>query len=166
MAVQDPAGKSAGETTRATRFNREICAGLFLIVMAAIGYFGAFSLDTGSMSGVGSGLMPKYISLLLALFGAFLIFLGVTRVDEPIEGFSFRGAIFIVGAIVAFAATVRPLGLLVAGPLSMLISSAADPDTKPTEIAIFTLFMTAGCVALFKFLLNLPIPLMPPLLVY
>lgn len=166
MAVQDPAGQAAGETMRPTRFNREVCAGLFLIIMAAVGYYGAFHLDAGSISGVGSGLMPKSISVLLALFGAFLIGLGLTRVHDRVEGFSLRGAIFIVGAIVAFAATVRPYGLLVAGPLAMLISSAADPDTRPIEILVFTIFMTACCVALFKFLLRLPIPLMPPLLGY
>jgi hypothetical protein len=83
-----------------------------------------------------------------------------------VEGFSLRGTIFVLGAIVAFATTVRPLGLLVAGPLSMLISSMADPDTRPMEIIVFTACMTVGCYLLFKVVLNLPIPVLPPVLGY
>lgn len=166
MAVEDPADRSAGGATPGTRLNREVFAGLFLIVSAAVGYFGTLPLDAGSMSGVGPGLLPKAVSLGLAAFGVYLMVIGLLGNHERIDGFSLRGTIFILGAILAFAATVRPLGLLVAGPLAMLVSSMADPDTRPLEIVIFTAFMTAGCYLLFKVVLHLPIPLLPPLLGY
>ena len=166
MAFQDPADRPAGENRRRTRFNREICAGLFLIVAAALGYYAAYPLDTGSMSGVGSGLLPKAVAVGSGLFGVYLIATGLMGDDDPVDGFSFRGTIFILGAIIAFATTVRPFGLLVAGPLAMLISSMADPDTRPLEILIYTTCMTAGCYLLFKVILSLPIPVMPPLLGY
>jgi putative tricarboxylic transport membrane protein len=166
MAVEDPAGRSAGEDVRSTFFNREVLAGLFLIGSAAVGYYAAFPLDAGSMSGVGSGLLPKAVALLLGAFGIYLIVMGRIGTHERVEGFSLRGTIFVLGAIMAFAATVRPLGLLVAGPLSMLLSSMADPDTRPMEIIAFTAFMTTGCYLLFKVVLNLPIPVLPPLLGY
>lgn len=166
MAAQGPAGQTAGESVQRTRFNREVCAGLFLMIIAGTGFYAALPLDAGSMSGVGSGLVPKAVSILLALFGVFLIFLGLTRVDDRMEALSLRGCLFIVGAIATFAVTVRPFGLLVAGPFAMIISSLSDPDTKPVEIIMFTFFITACCVVLFKVLLHLPIPLMPPLLGY
>jgi hypothetical protein len=166
MAVEDPAGQSAGADARSTFFNREVLAGLFLLVSAAVGYYAAFPLDAGSMSGVGSGLMPKAVAVLLAAFGIYLVIVGLTGTHERVEGFSLRGTIFVLGAIMAFAATVRPLGLLVAGPLSMLLSSMADPDTRPMEIIVFTACMTVGCYLLFKVVLNLPIPVLPPVLGY
>lgn len=166
MAFQDPADRSAGENRKRTGFNREICAGLFLIAAAALGYYAAYPLDTGSMSGVGSGLLPKSVAVGTGMFGVYLIATGLTGSDERIDGFSFRGTLFILGAIIAFAITVRPFGLLVAGPLAMLISSMADPDTRPLEILIYTICMTAGCYLLFKVILHLPIPAMPPLLGY
>jgi putative tricarboxylic transport membrane protein len=166
MAFQDPAERAAGENPRRTSFNRDICAGLFLIAAAALGYYAAFPLDTGSLSGVGSGLMPKAVALGSGAFGLYLVVLGLAGSDERVEGFSLRGTIFILGSIVAFAATVRPYGLLVAGPLAMLVSSMADPDTRPAEILIYTICMTAGCYLLFKVILRLPIPAMPPLLGY
>jgi hypothetical protein len=166
MAFQDPADRPAGESRRRTRFNREVCAGLFLIAAAALGYYAAYPLDAGSMSGVGSGLLPKAVAVGSGLFGAYFVATGLMNSDEPVDGFSFRGTIFILGAIIAFATTVRPFGLLVAGPLAMLISSLADPDTRPLEILIYTTCMTAGCYLLFKVILRLPIPAMPPLLGY
>lgn len=166
MAVEDPAGQPAGEPSQGRRLNRDVLAGLFLIASAALGYYAAFPLDTGSMSGVGSGLLPKAVSLGIAGFGVYLIISGFLGSDERIDGFSLRGAIFVLGAIFSFAATVRPLGLLVAGPLSMIISSLADPDTRPLEILAFTASMTAGCYLLFKAVLHLPIPVLPPLLGY
>lgn len=166
MAVQGPADRAAGDNVRSTRFNREICAGVFLLVCAAIGCYGAWPLDAGSMSGVGSGMMPKAVAIGVAAFGVYVLALGIFGSSEHIEGFSFRGIIFVLGAILAFAATVRPLGLLVAGPLSMIIAAMADPDTRPVEIIVFTAFMTAACYLLFKIVLRLPIPVLPPLLGY
>ena len=166
MAVQDPADPAAGGKARRGRLSREVCAGLFLIAAAAIGYYAAYPLDAGSMSGVGSGLLPKAVALGTGAFGVYLVVAGFIGSDERIEGFSFRGTIFILGAILAFATTVRPFGLLVAGPLAMLISAMADPDTRPLEIVVFTTCMTVGCYLLFKVILRLPIPVLPPLLGY
>ena len=166
MTFQDPAGRAAGGNRKRSRFNREICAGLFLIAAAAFGYYAAYPLDTGSMSGVGSGLLPKAVAVGTGLFGVYLIATGLMGNNEDVEGFSFRGTIFILGAIIGFAATVRPFGLLVAGPLAMLVSAMADPDTRPLEIVVYTACMTAGCYLLFKVILRLPIPVLPPLLGY
>lgn len=166
MAVEDPAEQSAGEDARSTLLNREVLAGLFLLASAVFGYYAAYPLEAGSMSGVGSGLLPKAVAIGLGVFGVYLVGSGLTGSHERVEGFSLRGIIFVLGAILSFAATVRPLGLLVAGPLAMLISSIADPDTRPLEIVIFTACMTLGCYLLFKVMLHLPMPVLPPLLGY
>lgn len=166
MALQDPADRTAGASSSRSRFNREVCAGVFLIAMGALGYYAAYPLETGSLSGVGSGLLPKAVAVGSGLFGIYLIAIGLMGSNERIEGFSIRGIIFVLGAIITFAGTVRPFGLLVAGPLAMLISSMADPDTRPVEILIYTACMTAGCYMLFKVVLRLPIPALPPLLGY
>jgi hypothetical protein len=166
MAVEDPAEQSAGQDERSTFLNREVLAGVFLLASAAFGYYAAYPLDAGSMSGVGSGLMPKTVALSLGAFGVYLVASGLVGNHERIQGFSWRGIIFVLGAILAFAATVRPLGLLVAGPLAMLLSSLADPDTRPLEIVIFTTCTTLGCYLLFKVILHLPMPVLPPLLGY
>lgn len=166
MATARPAHKGYDDRARCTLLSREVLAGVFLIGSAAVGYYAAFPLDAGSMSGVGSGLLPKVIAVLLGAFGVYLVIAGLVGTHERVEGFSLRGTIFVLGAIMAFAATVRPFGLLVAGPLAMLLSSMADPDTRPIEIIVFTACMTVACYLLFKVVLNLPIPVLPPLFGY
>jgi putative tricarboxylic transport membrane protein len=110
--------------------------------------------------------MPKAVAIGLCGFGIYLVIVGLIGNHDRVEGFSLRGTVFILGAILAFAATVRPFGLLVAGPLAMLLSSMADSDTRPVEIVVFTTLMTLACYLLFKVILRLPIPVLPPLLGY
>ena len=101
---------------------------------------------------------------------------------DRLERWHLRGPVFVLGAVLVFAMLVRgstlvfggifgipvlisikmpALGLIVAGPLAIFISSFAAKDTKPKEIAVFALVMTVFSGLLFKELLNLPIPYDP-----
>jgi hypothetical protein len=72
----------------------------------------------------------------------------------------------VLGAVALFAAMIRPLGLVVAGPLAVIFAGAADRDSRPVELVIFALVLSASCIGLFKYVLGLPIPLAPFLLGY
>jgi hypothetical protein len=74
--------------------------------------------------------------------------------------------VFVLGAIAAFAITVRPGGLLVAGPLAIFIAACASSESRLVETLVYGVLMTAFCIGLFKFALGLPIPLAPWLLDY
>ena len=65
------------------------------------------------------------------------------------------------GAVVVFAFTIRPLGLVVAGPLCFIVAALADRDTRPVEVVVSAVIATLACGFLFKDLLNLPIPFDP-----
>ena len=56
-----------------TRSAIDIAGGLFLLGIAAVGYIGGFSLPVGHLSGIGSGLLPKTLAFLIAVFGILLI---------------------------------------------------------------------------------------------
>lgn len=71
-----------------------------------------------------------------------------------------RGPIFVVGGLLAFALTVRSVGLIVAGPLLAFISGSASSETRVKELLIFAIAMTALCIALFKYALKLPMPVL------
>ena len=78
-------------------------------------------------------------------------------------------------AILAFAVTIRPvsfgpvttpgLGLIVAGPLAVILGGYASPEARFRELLILALLLTAGCMLLFGDLLNLPIPIFPTALI-
>ncbi len=149
-----------------THFGREFGAGLFLLAIAAFAVWGAWPLAFGQLSGIGSGLMPKSTAVITAGFGALLIAQSLISGSAPLEPWSVRGVVLVLGAIALFAATIRPLGLAFAGPSAILVASLADPSTRAREIIPFALILTALSIALFKFALRLPIPLAPPLLGY
>jgi len=140
----------------------DFAGGLFLLLIAAIGYAGAFSLPVGHLSSIGSGLLPKALAVLIAAFGVVLLVMSMLTGGERLERMAIRGPIFVLGAVVVFAATIRPLGLVIAGPLAVILSALADKDTRPIEIVVFAIFVTLLCFAMFKLLLGLPIPIFPP----
>jgi Tripartite tricarboxylate transporter TctB family len=151
---------------RVVKSSRELLAGLLLLALAMAGYFGAINLSAGQLSGMGPGMMPKIASIALAIFGVFLIAQSLIAEGPPVEGWNARGILFVLGAVLVFAMTIRGLGLGVAGPLAVIISALAGRDTKLAEIIPFALAMTLFSAALFKWVLGLPIPLLPFLLGY
>jgi hypothetical protein len=169
----------SGDGTRSTglvRSPHDLAGGLFLLGLAAVGFIGAFNLPFGQLSGIGSGLMPKVVSVLVASFGVLLVAQGLVLDGDRLEQWHIRGPVFVLGAVLLFAATIRgatlslgglklvvpPLGLAVAGPLCVIFSSLADKETRLIEIVPFAILITAASIGLFKYLLRLPIPIFPP----
>jgi putative tricarboxylic transport membrane protein len=145
----------------ATRSAIDIAGGLFLLAIAGIGYIGGFSLPVGHLSGIGSGLLPKALAFLIAAFGILLMLQGLFGSGPALERWAIRGPFFVLGAVVLFALTIRWGGLIIAGPLAVVMSALASQETKPGEIAAFAVAMTLLSGLLFKELLNLPIPFDP-----
>ena len=139
----------------------DVGGGLFLIGIAIVGFAGGFKLPFGQLSGIGSGLMPKTVAVLVAAFGVLLLVQGLFVTGDRLEAWSIRGPIFVLSGVLVFAATIRPWGLVVAGPLAVVVSALADRDSRPVELAIVAVVLTLLCGLLFKELLNLPIPFDP-----
>jgi hypothetical protein len=62
--------------------------------------------------------------------------------------------------VAAFALSIRTVGLALAGPVAVLVSGAASPETRPKELIVFALVVTALSICLFRYLLHLPIPIL------
>jgi hypothetical protein len=160
----------------------DVMGGVFLLGLAAVGFLGGFDLPTGTLSGIGSGLMPKVVATLVAAFGILLVVQGFIWDGSSLERWHARGPVFVLGAVLVFAMVIRgstltlggfaglpaiasvkvpPLGLVVAGPLAVMVSSLASPEARPVEVVIFSVVMTLLCGLLFKELLHLPIPFDP-----
>jgi hypothetical protein len=154
---------------------QELGAGLFLIVIAAIGLFGGLRLNFGRLSEIGPGLFPVSMSVLLGAFGVFLVFLGLTKPGEVLTRWNLRGLFFVLAAVLFFAVFIRGmtielfgasvkvpgLGMLVCVPVCVVLSSLADEETSILEILPFAVLMTVLCGVLFKDMLALPIPFDP-----
>lgn len=142
------------------RAPQDVVAGLALVAVAAFALWASGGLSQGRLAAMGPGMMPRATAVLVGLVGL-LIALGAFFTPGPrLERWSIRGPLFVCLALVAFAMTIRSMGLVVAGPLVAIISSAASPETRIKEILIFGFAVTIFSLALFKYVLNLPIPVL------
>lgn len=139
---------------------QDLLAGLVLVGVALVALWAAGSLSQGRLGAVGPGMMPRATAVLVGAVGALVVLSAFVAPGPRLERWSVRGPFFVCLALVAFAVTIRWMGLLVAGPLVAVISSAASPETRIKEILIFGIAVTAFSIALFKYLLNLPIPVL------
>ena len=142
------------------RAPQDLVAGASLLAVAAFALWAAAALPSGRMSAPGPGLLPRVLALGLLASGALLVVLSFVRPGEPLGRWPLRGPFLIALSVVAFALTIRVPGLVVAGPLAMLVAGAASPETRWRELAIYSLAVTAVCVGLFRALLHLPIPVL------
>jgi putative tricarboxylic transport membrane protein len=110
--------------------------------------------------------MPRVLAAITGLCGLVMCASALAGRGAMMERWSVRGIAFVLAGMVAFALTVRPLGLAVAGPLVVIVSAFATTEVRWREIILFGLALTAACIVLFKVLLRLPVPLAPWLLGY
>ena len=94
------------------------------------------------MSGIGSGLLPKVVALLVGVFGVVLLLQSLVFAGDGLERWAIRGPIMVLGAVAVFAFTVRSLGLVVAGPLCFIVAALADRDTRPVEVVVSAVIAT------------------------
>src|ERR1043165_1666979 len=72
-----------------------------------------------------------------------------------------RGPLFITAATLIFAVTVRPLGLVFASFVSLVVSAYATEEIRWVETLIWAVVLTTFCSILFPWGLNLPLQLWP-----
>ena len=72
-----------------------------------------------------------------------------------------RGPLFITAATIIFAIAVRPLGLVIASYISLVVSAYATEEIRWIETLIWCAVLTAFCAVLFPYGLNLPLQLWP-----
>ena len=156
------------------RSSQDMAAGLFMILLAGIALVLSSDLPLGTLRQIGPGMLPKSFAVICAGLGLMLCLASLRFNGEKLAGWSWRGVIFVLGGAVLFGLTIRgfdigpvhvpQLGLVVSGPLVVLVAGLAAEDVKWKELIIFAVAMTTFCALLFKYALSLPIPLAPWLL--
>jgi hypothetical protein len=120
---------------------------------------------------MGPAMLPRWLAIGVGLAGLALLVTAFLKDGDRLERWSLRGPVFVIGAILAFAVTIRGytfgslvipgLGLLVSGPLAIIIGGHATPEARLRDLVILALSLTPFCMVLFGDLLNLPIPVFP-----
>ena len=145
---------------------QDYAGGMFLIVIAVVGIAGTLNLNFKTTTGVGPGMMPRATGFIIVALGLILVINALFKRGQGLDRWSIRGIIFVLGSALLFGWTIRPLGLIVAGPLAVVVSAFADRETKWIEVVIFSVVMTFLCILLFSYGLKLPIPIWPTQMPY
>src|SRR5260370_31454163 len=153
-----PEPQSRGSFVRAPR---EFYGGLVLAGLAAFAYWASRDLPGMRGFAFGPGTAPRMFAILLGTLGLAVAATGVLTKGPGIDRFYFRGPFFITLSVVLFAWLVRPLGLVIATFLSILAAAGATPDARLVETLIWGVVLTAFCVLLFPYALNLPMQMWP-----
>ncbi|WP_201833161.1 tripartite tricarboxylate transporter TctB family protein [Microvirga zambiensis] len=153
------------------RAPQSLAGGILLIALAALALWLTRDLDQGTLNAMGPAMLPRWLAIGVGLSGIALLVLSFMKDGDPLERWSLRGPVFVIGAIVAFALTIRPfsfgsfatpgLGLLFAGPLAIILGGYATNEARLRDLVLLALSLTPFCMVLFGDLLNLPIPVFP-----
>jgi hypothetical protein len=145
-----------GDPIRITDYSGILSFGAILAVAAIVA--GVINKVYYGGSELGNVFYYTFIILFYGILG--LLFLAILKSHGGFAASGLRGPFFVVAGILGFALTIRLFGLVVAGPLAMVIGGFATDEVREGEILIFAAVMTAVCVGLFRYALNLPIPIL------
>ncbi len=109
----------------------------------------------------GPGTAPRLFAVCLLLLAS-AVALSALFVDGPNVGrFYARGPLIVIISIFAFAAMIRPLGLVVTTFVCFMVAVAGSNETRWVEATITAIGFTIGAVLLFVYGLSLPFQLWP-----
>jgi hypothetical protein len=140
---------------------QDFYGGMMLILLALVAFVASNDLPGMRGFAFGPGTAPRLFAFTLALLSLGVVVLGVLTPGPYVTKYKIRGVIFITGAILTFAATIRPLGLIIASFSTIVICAAAAEDVKWRETVLWAAILTAFCAFLFPYGLNLPFQLWP-----
>ena len=154
----DPA---RGERIPLIRNSRDFWGGVALMGVAALAFWAARDLPGAQGPSFGPGTAPRLFAGLLAVAGAVVAVLGALSRERMPLGYTIRGPLFIVAAVLLFAGTIRPAGLVLSTFAAVLVASAASHETRWREALPWAAAISGFCALLFSVALKLPIPLLP-----
>lgn len=161
--MSDETAPRADEPARSRgriRSPSDLLAGASLLALAVFAAWAGRGLDAGTLRSMGPAMVPRAVSAAVGAVGLLLIGFALLKDGPRVGRWPLRGPLFITLSVVAFALTIRTAGLAVAGPLVVIVGGAASPESRPRELVVFGLVMTALCIGLFRYLLALPIPVL------
>lgn len=140
---------------------KDILTGLIFLGFAAAFGTAASGYQLGTAFRMGPGYFPLLLSGALGVLGVAILVKGVTAAasDTPIGPVPWRGAVLILGALIAFGASVRGLGLVPAVFVAAFLSALASASNSPLAALAIATALTLLAVLIFHFGLGVSVPL-------
>jgi len=151
---------------------KDFFSGLMFGVVGIAFAWGATNYTVGSAARMGPGYFPLLLGVILAIFGAIIMFYSLvveTTDGEKITGFVWRPIVYILGSNLAFGILLGglpklglpPMGLIAAIYALTLIASKAGTEFKLKDVLILATGLSVLSYLAFIKLLNLQMPVWP-----
>ncbi len=152
--------RAVGSPVRLRSAN-DVCAGVFLIVVALIGEWAAAELRVGTAVRMGPGYFPQLLGWVLLGFGVLLVLRGLLVEGPPAERWALRPLVLIPASIAAFGYALERFGLVAAVLALVVVARIGGRDGRPLETALLGIGLAAFCVVVFVKLLGMAPPVWP-----
>jgi hypothetical protein len=143
---------------------KDFWSGLMFVVTGLGFAAGATNYSFGTSARPGPGYFPFGLGILLAILGALVLFKSLTIESEggdPIGHIGWKPLALIVASVVVFGLALPRLGMIIALPILIFMSSLAGDEFKLKEVIVNIVILTVGSWLVFIKGLNLVIPLWP-----
>ena len=144
---------------------QDFIGGLALIAIALFALWASSDLQGMRGFSFGAGTAPRMFGVLLLGLGIAVMVVGLLTEGAHLATCAWRGPLFVSLAILSFALTIRPLGLVISAFASFMISALGTPETKWKETIIVGICLTTFCSLLFPYALGLPLQMWPKFLI-
>ena len=143
------------------RSPKDFWSGLFFIAVA-VGFIGlSRQYNMGNMHRMGPALFPTLVGSLLVGLGLIMALRSFAIDGPPVPRFHARPILISMIAIVLFGVALQISGLVAAVTALVIVGAVASSESRVLETIGLTIALIVFSVAVFVWLLGLPIPLWP-----
>ena len=143
----------------------DFIGGLALVAIALFALWASSDLQGMRGFSFGAGTAPRMFGFLLLALGAAIAVIGVLTEGAHLAKYHWRGPLFVSLAILSFAFTIRPMGMIFSAMTSFLIAACGTAETRWVETLIVGACLTTFCSLLFPYALGLPLQLLPTFMI-
>ena len=148
------------------RNKQDFWSGVMFIVIGLGFAWKATSYSMGTASRMGPGYFPHWLGIIMALLGAVIVLTAIRprATKTSVDKLDFKILGIIIGAIVVFALSLRPMGLILSLFLLVAISSFASHEHNWKVTVANATFLVLLCWLSFVKGLKLVFPIWPAFL--
>jgi putative tricarboxylic transport membrane protein len=143
------------------KVDQDIAAGVFFMVLGAIGLVLGWDYPFGTTARMGAGFVPKLLCWLLVAAGIVVAAVGVIRRTDVMARWQLRPLLLVLASVSVFGALIESAGLVAATIGMVLVAAAASTDTRWIETAIVSLVLAGAAVLIFVKGLGLTMKILP-----
>jgi putative tricarboxylic transport membrane protein len=135
--------------------------GLAMVAIAVFALWASSNLAGMRGFSFGPGTAPRLFATMLGGFGVLIVLLALYIQGPGFPKYFARGPLLVTASVVLFALMIRPVGLVISSFVMFVFAASGSKETKWIEALIAAAVLTAFCVGLFVYLLNLPFQMWP-----